>query len=53
MDETGINNVQKPGKVVATCGSRSVAKTTSGERGQTVIIICGFNAVGQYVAPFF
>ena len=34
MDESGISNVQKPGKIIATRGSRTVGKMTSGERGQ-------------------
>ena len=41
MDETGITNVQRPGKLVATKGARHVAKVTSGERGAT----CSYSRV--------
>jgi hypothetical protein len=40
MDETGITNVHKPGKIVATKGARQIGKITSGERGSTVTVIC-------------
>ena len=53
MDETGVTNVQKPGKIVATKGVRQVGKMTSGERGATVTVICGMNAVGTYLPPMF
>jgi len=36
MDETGITNVQRPSKIIATKGQRTVGKVTSGERGATV-----------------
>ncbi|XP_064614387.1 uncharacterized protein LOC135478053 [Liolophura sinensis] len=51
MDETGITNVHKPGKVLATKGIRQVGKMTSGERGKTVTVICAMNATGVYVPP--
>ena len=54
MDETGITNVQRPGKVVATKGARHVAKVTSGERGATVTVVCAINAAGGcYLPPMF
>ena len=46
---TNISNVQKPGKIIATRGSRTVVKMPSGELGQNVTIICGMNAAGQYI----
>lgn len=51
LDETGITNVQKPGKILATRGARSVGKITSAERGQTVTVICAMNAAGIYIPP--
>ena len=51
MDETGVTNVQKPGKVVATKGAQQVGKMTSAERGSTVTLICAMSAVGSYVPP--
>ena len=52
MDETGITDVQRPGKLVATKGARHVAKVTSGERGATVTVVCAINAAG-YLPPMF
>jgi len=46
MDETGITNVQRPSKIIATKGQRTVGKVTSGERGATVTVICAMSAVG-------
>ena len=51
MDESGVTNVQKPIKVVATKGKRQVARMTSAERGITVTVVCCMNAAGQYVPP--
>ena len=51
MDETGVMNIQKPGKVVATMGMQQVGKMTSAERGSTVTLICAMSAVGSYVPP--
>ena len=51
MDESGIQNVQKPQKICATKGARHVGKMTSGERGFTVTVICAFNGAGAYIPP--
>ena len=51
MDETGITNVHKPGNIIATKGSKSVGKITSGEKGRTVTVICASNAAGGYIPP--
>ncbi|KAJ8049297.1 hypothetical protein HOLleu_01980 [Holothuria leucospilota] len=53
MNETGLSNVQKPGNIIATKGTREVGKMTSGERGKTVTAICATNAVGIYIPPLF
>ena len=53
MDEIGITNVQRPGKLVATKGARHVAKVTSGERGTTVRVVCAINAAGGYLPSMF
>lgn len=50
-DESNITTVHKPGKVVAKKGLKQVGKITSGERGQTVTILCAMNAVGNYIPP--
>lgn len=52
-DETGLSTVQKPTKIVATKGSRSVGKITSGEKGQTITAMCCMNAAGTYIPPMF
>ena len=46
MDEIGITNVQRPGKVVAAKGAIHVATVTSGERGAAVSVVCVTNAAG-------
>ena len=51
MDETGITNVYKPGKIIATKGKQQVSKMTSGERGATVTAVCAMSASGAYVPP--
>ena len=53
MDETGITTVQKVGKVVATKGSRNVAKATSAERGQLVTVVCAMSASGTFIPPMY
>ena len=53
MDETGITNVQRPSKIIATKGQRTVGKMTSGERGTTVTVICAMSAAGSYLPPMF
>jgi len=52
MDETGITNVHKPTKILASKGKRQVGKICSGERGNTVTVICAMNAAGSYLSPF-
>lgn len=53
MDETGIQNVQKPSNIVATKGKRQVGRITSAERGFTVTSVCAMSAAGQYIPPMF
>lgn len=53
MDETGITNVQRPSKIIATKGERTVGKVTSGERGATVTVICAMSAAGSYLPTMF
>lgn len=52
-DETGISTVQKPVKIIATKGSRSVGRITSNERGQTITAMCCMNAAGTFLPPMF
>jgi hypothetical protein len=53
VDETGVSTVQRPTKILATKGARQVSKMTSGERGQTVTVMCCMNAGGIYIPPMF
>jgi len=53
MDETGITNVQRPSKIIATKGQRTVGKVKSGERGTTVTVVCAMSAAGSFLPPMF
>jgi len=50
-DETGLTIVHRPGKIMAKSGVKQVGKITSGEKGETVTIMCAVNAAGTYVPP--
>lgn len=52
-DETGIQTVQRPGKIVTEKGSRQVAKATSAERGATLTVATAVNAIGNAIPPMF
>ena len=53
VDETGIKNVQNPGRVLAEKGTKQHIKLTSSEREILVTMSCGANAVRNTVPPFF
>lgn len=53
VDETGVQTVQKPNKIVAEKGVRQVGKVTSAERGQTVTMVLAVSAIGNSVPPMF
>ena len=53
MDETGVTNVQKPGKIIASKGVKQVGKLTSAERVYTVTSISAMNASGSNILPMF
>lgn len=50
-DETGLTVVHRPGKIMAKSGIKQVGKITSGEKGQTVTVMCAVNGAGTYVPP--
>lgn len=50
-DETGLQTVQRPSKIVANKGRRQVGRVTSAERGTTVTMIIAANACGNTVPP--
>jgi len=43
----------KQPKVISLTGKKRVAKLVTAERGKKVTIVCGVNAVGTYIPPFF
>ncbi|KAJ8940510.1 hypothetical protein NQ318_009603 [Aromia moschata] len=51
MDETGIQLINKPGKVVAIKGSKCVHSVTSKEKGETISLIACNNAGGVFLPP--
>jgi len=54
MDEYGLSTVpNRFPKVVSARGKRGVNKIVSGERGQTITVVCCFSASGVYVPPAF
>ena len=40
MDETGINIVYRPAKIIVTKGVLTVGKISSGEHGRNITIVC-------------
>jgi len=51
VDESGFTVVHKPGKVLAKKGEKQVGKMTSGEKGETMTIVCAVSATGIFVPP--
>lgn len=52
MDETGLSTVpNRVPKVVSSKGKKLVGKISSGERGETITIVCALSASGTYVPP--
>lgn len=54
VDESGFSTVPtKQPKVISPMGAKRVAKVVTAERGKNVNVVCGLNAVGIYIPPFF
>jgi len=51
VDESGLTVVHRPGKVLAQKGEKQVGKITSGEKGDTMTIVCTMSATGVFVPP--
>jgi len=51
MDESGLTVVHKPHKILAKRGQKQVGRITSGEKGETMTVICCTNATGSFVPP--
>jgi len=45
VDESGLTVVHRPGKVIAKHGQKKVGEIVSGEKAQTVTVICAFSAL--------
>lgn len=52
-DETGVNTVNNPPRVIAARGEKQVGQVTSAERGEQVTVLCTVNAIGNTVPPVF
>ncbi|XP_049944183.1 uncharacterized protein LOC126425255 [Schistocerca serialis cubense] len=53
VDETGINTVLKPDRILAPKGVKQIGGAASWERGKNVTVICCFSAAGTYIPPMF
>ena len=52
MDETSLNMVQKPGKIIASKGKHEVGSIVSAERGTSVTCASCVSAHGYFLPPF-
>lgn len=51
VDESGIQLINKVGEVVAKKGAKVVQKLTTGEKGETVTLVCCASAEGRFLPP--
>lgn len=51
VDETGLQLNNRPEKVIAQKGSKSVMTVTSGEKGETISLVACCNAEGVFLPP--
>lgn len=51
LDETSTTTVQKPQKVLAPMGRKTIGKVTSGERGTLITTCCIISASGNFLPP--
>jgi hypothetical protein len=52
MDESGISTVMnKIPKMISPIGNKDVCKVSSGERGDTVSVVCCFSPTAVYIPP--
>lgn len=51
-DETGVNTVPKPTKIIAKTGRKQDGRVVSAERGFNITVTCAITASGQYILPF-
>ena len=53
VDESGFTICQKPRKIIALKGKKSVGAITSAEKGKNITVVCCISASGSYVPPMF
>jgi hypothetical protein len=53
FDDTGLQTVHQPSKIIAEKGKKQVGRATSGEKGETVTVCATINAIGNSIPPFF
>jgi hypothetical protein len=53
LDETGVQTVLKPKKIVAAKGTKQVGAVVSAERGTLVTVELAANAIGNTIPPMF
>jgi hypothetical protein len=51
MDKTGLQIINKVGKVIASKGAKEIYRHTSGEKGETITIVACCNAKGNFLPP--
>ncbi|XP_065930408.1 uncharacterized protein [Magallana gigas] len=51
VDETGINTVHTPAKIIGLRGTRAIHSKTSGDRGENVTVVICASASGSYIPP--
>lgn len=51
-DETGLQLIYKPKKVISQRGKKDVVSQTNCEKGETISVMACVSASGQYVPPF-
>lgn len=51
VDETGINTVHTPAKIIGLRGTRAIHSKTSGDRGENVTAVICASASGSYIPP--
>jgi len=51
VDESGLQMINSPGRVIAQKGSKVVHKITTGEKGETVTLVAACTAEGRFFPP--
>lgn len=51
IDETGMNTVHQPSKVIGEKGKKSIHVKTSGDRGENITAVVCMSATGHFIPP--